>query len=153
MFPSLRPKFCCKPVSGAWSHNPVSQCQFKCIQIHFTLKLVGQSSFITSDLSLLQHLTAVLLLRGSLVCWPLLVYWVSGWLQTRFLLFSFFVPDVIVPTGTVCWTHWSWLEAWGFLFMSVCWKTSVLPWISAGPARSYTVIISPTCVLQLNFGS
>lgn len=60
----------------SWSRSPVSQCQFKCIQICFTLKAVGQSSFITSYLVLLQHLTAVFLSQrqfSQLVCWPLLV--------------------------------------------------------------------------------
>lgn len=53
----------------------VSWCQFKCIQRHFTFKLVGQSSFITADLGLLQHLTTVLLLRGSFPSWSVGLSW------------------------------------------------------------------------------
>lgn len=85
----------------AWGHSPVSHCQVKYIQIRFTFHTVGQSSFITSDLGLLQHLTAVLLPQRQFsqsACWPLLIYFISGRLQTGFLLFS--------CSGCDC-THWS----------------------------------------------
>lgn len=105
-----KPKTCYVPVSDVFSrHETTVLCPRVGLKIHLTFKAVGQSSFITSDLCLLQHITAVLLLLEAVFPGGLLATVGVGILflvdyeqvSSCSTSFFFFILFGIVPAGLV----------------------------------------------------
>ena len=146
--------FCCIPVSAGISRcvkpQPWVQSSCRCNSDTFNIRRCWIKQL--SNLRFRFHYSASQECYCSEAVLPVSLLTLCPTTNNFPLVEFFCFVLVIVPTEEVCWTHWSWLETWGFLFMSVFCKVSASHWLTADPALSYTAVISTTYVEELLFG-